>query len=304
LLFFFFSVHLKIHIPTIKHNHKHTKTKYIHVFHPKVVHSDHSSVQFLHSRRDPNIGSNGGYPQPLVNLQEHQPELRITEEEFMKWRQEQLRKALEEQKRVQEEQNNNPDSDNEGEDESYDGKKYEDVDETAVDEEYTNDLYKKHKANKANSSSGRKELLKHNNHNYNQDFGASNADKTYANYAMRATSKRKTPKTPQYIQSGLKRPRKNAQKQYGFVAQPDSQASNVQLQYLNVDPTVLDPTYYSTLPRDQTEMNGSDDQDEIYSGLMSRKYNKKTADKSRLLGDINYNRKTQTKLFASRRKDQ
>ena len=110
----------------MKHNHKHVKTKYIHIFHPKVIHSDHSSVQFLHSRRDPNVGLiNGGYPQPLTNLNEHQPELRITEEEFMKWRQDQLRKARDEQNRVQDERENNPDPDEISDD--YDSKKYDDV---------------------------------------------------------------------------------------------------------------------------------------------------------------------------------
>lgn len=259
----------------------------------------------MHSRRDPNIGLiNGGYPQPLVNLKEHQPELRITEEEFTKWRQDQLKKALEEQKRVQAEQENNPDPDDDGDDEVYDGKKFEDVQEDG-EENYTDELYKKHKANKANSSSGRKQSSKHKNHNYNQDFEASNSDKHYANYAnypTRSTQKRKSPKPSQAVQSGYNRSRKNTQRPYGFVAQPDSQASNIQLQYQNVDPTVLDPTFYSTLPRDQS-MDASDHQDDIYSGLLSKKYNKKIADKSKLLGDINYNRKTQTKLFASRRND-
>lgn len=257
----------------------------------------------MHSRRDPNIGLvNGGYPQPLVNLNDHQPELRITEAEFMKWRQEQLRKALEERKRHQQEQENNPDPDGDEDDEMYDAKKYENEDEGG-DENYTDELYKKHKANKANSSSGRKESSKHKNHNYNQDFEASNSDKHYANYPSRTTNKRKAPKPSQTAQTTYNRSRKNSQKPYGFVAQPDTQASNVQLQYQNVDPTVLDPTFYSTLPRDQA-MDASDHQDDIYSGLLSKKYNKKTADQSRLLGDINYNRKTQTKLFASRRRDQ
>jgi hypothetical protein len=247
--------------------------------------------------------TNGGYPQPSVNFQEHQPELRITEEEFMKWRQEQLRKALEARKRIQDEQKrNDPDSDEDVEDENLDGKKYEDVD-ADEEESYTDELYKKHKANKANSSSGRKESSKHKNHKYNQDFEASNSDKSYTNYSPRVSATKKPKKPSQVVQFNNNRSRKNSQKPYGFVAQPDPQASNIQLQYQNADPTILDPTFYSTLPRDQ-EMNASDHQDDIYSGLMSKKFNKKTSEKSRLLGDINYNRKTQTKLFASRRTDQ
>lgn len=293
MFLFCFSVHLKIHIPEIKHSHKHTKTKYIHIFHPKVIHSDHSSIKFLHSRRDPNIGStviNGGYPQPLVNLNEHQPELRITEEEFKKWRQEQVRKALDERKRVQDERDsNNADSDDDSEDDNYDPK------DDDTDEKYNEDLYKKHKANKANSA-GRKEPVKHRNHNYNQDFEASNSDKHYTNYSTRTSSRRKPPQMEYYNRS-----RKNTQRPYGS-AQPDAQASNVQLQYQNVDPTILDPTLYSTIPDQATA--GSERQDDIYSGLMTRKYNKKIVDKSKLLADINYNRKAQTKLFASRRRDE
>jgi hypothetical protein len=288
---FCFSVHLKIHIPEIKHSHKHTKTKYIHIYHPKVVHSDHSSVQFLHSRRDPNIGLvNGGYPQPLVNLNEHQPELRITEEEFRKWRAEQVRKALDERKRVQEERENNADVDDAVDDENYEAK-----DDEIRDESYNDDLYRKHKANKANSS-GRREPSKHRNHNYNQDFEASNSDKHYTNYSTRSSSRRKPPPV------SYNRSRKNTQRPYGSPQQPDAQASNIQLQYQNVDPTVLDPTFYSTIP-DQTPAS-TDQQDDIYSGLLSKKFNKKIVDKSRLLADINYNRKTQTKLFASRRRDE
>lgn len=301
MLLFCFSVHLKIHIPELKHNHKHTKTKYIHIFHPKVVHTDQSSVEFLHSRRDPNVGLiNGGYPQPLVNLNGRQPELRITEEEFMKWRQDQLKKAFKEAKRTPQDQENNSEPDEEGDDDIYVGKKYEEDDEG--DENHTDDLYKKHKANKANSSSGRKES-QHKNHNYNQDFEASNSNRHYANYPSRTSNKRKATRPSKTAYTGKSRVNKNTIRPYGFVSQPSPQASNIELQYQHVDPTVLDPSFYSTLPRDQA-MDASDHQDDIYSGLLAKKFNKNTVDRSKLLGDINYNRKTQTKIYASKRKDQ
>lgn len=240
----------------------------------------------------------------MVNLNGRQPELRITEEEFMKWRQDQLKKALEERKRNQEDQEdqeNNSEPDEEGDDDIYEGKKFHDVDE--ADENYTDDLYKKHKANKANSSSGRKESSKHKNHNYNQDFEASNSNRHYTNFPSRTSNKRKTSRPSQAFQKVNSRVIQNTQRPYGFVSQPDPQASNIELQYQHVDPTVLDPTFYSTLPRDQA-MDASDKQDDIYSGLLVKKFNKKTVDRSKLLGDINYNRKTQTKLYALKRKDQ
>lgn len=287
---FAFSVHLKIHMPDIVQKHRHVKTKYIHVYHPKVIHTDHSSLQFLHARNDPNIGLiNGGYPQPLINYNKAQPELRITEEEFLKWRQEQLRKAADQRTRHQEDQQHNQ------EDEDKDNV---DANEAVDDEKYTQDLFKKHKANKANSSTYQRDAVKHRNHNYNQDYEASNSDKAYANYPNRSTKKRKTPKPSQAVHHAAERPRKTKPKPYGFVSQQFAEPSNVELKFS--DPTDLDPTYYTTLPKDQ---NGaaSDNQDEIYSGLLSARYNKKTADKSRLLADINYNRKQQTKIFTNKR---
>lgn len=275
-------------MPDILQKHRHVKTKYIHVYHPKVIHSDHSSLQFLHSRNDPNIGLiNGGFPQPLINLNKAQPELRITEEEFLKWRQEQLRKAAEQRKQHQEDQQEI------GEDEN-------DADE-GDDEKFTDDLYKKHKANKANSSSYRKDSPKHKNHNYNQDFEASTADQAYANYhPTRSTKKRKWPKPSQAVRQAAERPRKTKPKPYGFINQQYAQPSNTEPQFHIPDPTALDPAYYTTLSKDQVG-DASDNQDEIYSGLLSMRYNKKTADKSRLLADINYNRKQQTKIFSNRR---
>lgn len=276
-------------MPDIVQKHRHIKTKYIHVYHPKVIHSDHSSLQFLHARNDPNIGLiNGGYHQPLINLNKARPELRITEKEFLKWRQEQLKKAEDERTRYQEDKNSQEAEDEENVEEN----------EAVDDEKYTEDLYKKHKANKANSSTYQRDAVKHRNHNYNQDYEASNSDKSYANHPTRSTKKRKTPKPLQAVHQAAERPRKTKPKPYGFVSQQFAEPTNVELKFS--DPTALDPTYYSTLPKDQTGVS-TDNQDEIYSGLLSARYNKKTADKSRLLADINYNRKQQTKIFANRR---
>lgn len=281
-------------MPDIIHKHKHVKTKLVHVFHPKAVHSDHSSIQFLHSRKDPNNRfAQGGYVQPMINFN-HKPELRITEAEFQKWRQDQYRKALEERIRVQEEQNQNePDDDNEN---NFHETKSEEEEKEEEDE-----LYKRHKANKANSSSSQRESSKHGNHNYNPDYEASNSDKTYANYPSRSRkTKKKKPSKPSPAAQMAERPRKKTHKHYGFVKQHEAEpeASNISPHIYVMDQTDVDPAYYSTLPKDQMTA-ASDNQDDIYSGLMSTRYTKLTADKSKLLGDINYNRKKQTKVAAS-----
>jgi hypothetical protein len=281
-------------VPEVLHRHKHIKTKFVHVFHPKVVHHDHSSIQFLHSRRDPNVAGNagivnGGYPQPLINM--NKPELRITEDEFNKWRKEQMKKIYEDRKRQYEQDQRGNEADDEEEDE-------EEVDEPKKLETEETELYKKHKANKANSSRG---SSKHKNHNYsqNQDFEASNSDKTYANYPSRQKTKKKSPKASPAGQSNGERSRKKQppsayRQQYGYVNLHEAQASNVRPQYFNMDPTSVDPSYYSTIPKDASAA-ASDNQDEIYSGLLSTKYTRLTADKSKLLGDLNYNRKQQAK---------
>jgi hypothetical protein len=280
-------------MPDIVQKHRHVKTKYIHVYHPKVLHSDHST--YVHSRHDPNVGLvNGGYPQPLVNLNKHKPELRITEEEFLKWRQEQVQKALEKRQKHQEDQQLQSDA------EDDDGDVFNtqtDLNE-GEDEKYTDQLYKKHKANKENSSNYRKESSKHKNHNYNQDFQASNSDKTVAKVPARSPSKRKPSKASQAVRQTSDRPRKNPPKSYGLVNQQFAEPSNIQPQIYNEDQTMFDPTYYSTLPKDQTA-DGTDQQDDIYSGLLSSRFNQRTADKSKILAEINYNRKQQTKIYNS-----
>lgn len=283
-------------MPNVVHKHKHVKTKFIHVFHPKVVHTDHSSVHFLHSRKDPNMGLiNGGYPQPLVNLSPR-PELRITEEEFNKWRQEHFRKALEERKRHQED-HNQLEPDDEDNDDGFHEPPVDEVDDD-------NDVYKKRKIN---SSSDRKQLTKHENHNYNQDYEATNSDKTYTNYPGRKTNKKKPFRSSAPVHETMHRPRnqprKKQLKQFGFVRQNEAEASNVNPHFYKIEATGDDPNYYSTLPKDQ-DAEASDNEDEIYSGLLSARYNKRIEDKSKLLADINYNRKKQAKADILRRRSE
>lgn len=281
-------------MPEIHQRHKHVKTKYIHVYHPKKVHSDHS---YLHARHDPNIGLlNGGYPQPLVNINNRKPELRITEDEFLKWQQDQAKKALDDRRKFQDEQSNQNDNE-EDDNSSFDTQG--DVSE-GEEEKFTDELYKKHKANKANSSY--RNSSKHKNHNYNQDYEASNTDKNYAKYPSRNTNKKQTYRPVSAVQLAAERPRKSSQqKPYrGFQRHQNVEASNLQPQfYIAAEaPTSADPTYYSTIPKDQIS-EGTDNQDDIYSGLLSARYNKSVVDKSKLLADINYNRKKQNKIVTS-----
>lgn len=234
---------------------------------------------------------NSGYPQPVVN-QRPKTELRITEEEFNKWREEQFQKALEEQRRLQEAQNETDD------DEEND---YNDDKKDTKDDYQEEDLYKKHKANKANSTLGRRETPKHKNHNYHQSYEATNYEKTYASRPSESVDKKKSPqrRPPQNIRKPVEAPRKQPQA-YGFVRNTDIEAANSENkpQYHNHDPTTSDPTFYTTIPKDQSA-SASNQQDDIYSGLLSNRYDKKTVSKSKLLANINYNRKKQTKAIAA-----
>lgn len=319
------SVHLKIHVPDVVHKHKHLKTKYVHVYHPKVVHSDHgSSVEFLHSRRDPNVDIvNGGYPQTLINLNRN-PELRISEDDFNKWRQEQLRKAWEKKRKAQ---YDDDDAGYERDDEAELEDEDEDEDET---------LHKKHRFTRVNSPPGRKESSKHKNHNYQQDYEATNADQAYAKYPSRhANKKQKFKPSVQVEHPASERKRKTKPKNHGsyqHYTHHDAEASNLQPQIAEetyptpqpqksqqppqkvpgptqFDPhhklpgptqfgsAQFDPTYYSTIPRDQETQPSK--QDEIYSGLIAADFDKKTASKTKMLADMNYLRKKQTKAAST-----
>lgn len=295
----FCSVHLKIHVPDVVHKHKHVKTKYVHVFHPKVINTDHhSSIQYLHSRHDPNIGLiNGGYPQPLLNLKPSSTsEYRISEDDFFKWRREQQRRAQEKrrhhQQQQQQQQKHNDDDD------------YEDNGTVADDEEeqssYDEELYKKHKYNKSNSASlNQRKESKQKNHNYAGDDDSSNSDKVYNNYSNLRSKPGKKQRRPQF------RPSTEDEKQYRVygVSNVDAESSNIEAQFLSHDPTAIDPGYYSTLPKNFKNAPQTN-QDDIYSGLLAKKYNREIADKSKLLADINYSRKEQTRNLIQRRKSQ
>lgn len=264
----------------------------MHVYHPKVVHTDHhSSIKFLHSRHDPNVGLiNGGYPQPLLNLNPSS-EYRINEEDFFKWRREQQRRAQEKRRHLQQQHKQNK--------KSHDYDEYEDNGAAEDDSEddqpnYDEELYKKHKANKSSSSGYRKES-KHKNHSYSDhdDYDSSNSDKAY--------SRGKPDKKQRRPSSRLSVEEDNAKKYriYG-VSNVDAESSNIEPQFLSHDPTAIDPGYYSTLPKNPLNVPPSN-QDDIYSGLLAKKYNKEITGKSKLLADINYSRKQQTKNLTQRK---
>lgn len=275
----------------------------MHVFHPKVIHSDRpSSIQFLHSRHDPNIGLiNGGYPQPLLNLSPSTSnEYRISEDDFFKWRREQQRRAQEKRRQLQQQQKNHRDDDDDYDDNTG---RNDDDNEEEEQPNYDEELYKKHKANKSNSASNKnqqKKESKHKNHNYPSDYDSSNSDKVYSNYSRGKSSNKKQQqqRRPQFKLS----PEDELAKKYRVygVSNVDAESSNIEPQYLSHDPTAIDPGYYSTLPKNLQNVPPTN-QDDIYSGLLTRKINKEIADKSKLLADINYSRKQQTKNLIQKR---
>ncbi|KAG5674594.1 hypothetical protein PVAND_004548 [Polypedilum vanderplanki] len=134
------------------------------------------------------------------------------------------------------------------------------------------------------------------------DYDSSNADKVYAKHPPNKSNNKKQQHSNR---PSSKRTRPDEFKQYQVygITNVDAESSNVEQQYTNIDPTAIDPGYYSTLPRDVQNVPATN-QDDIYSGLISKKYNKNIEDKSKLLADINYNRKQQTKNLLQRRHGQ
>lgn len=179
--------------------------------------------------------------------------------------------------------------------------------------------------NKGNSSP----TTKHKNHKY-QDHYATSAEKSLHNYSNRHQWSTKQRKPTSHQHSDRTRKTKSSSKSRHKYQQPQlyqSLESQQQPQYLQKqqetssadqqEPTspqylksevssnvsVNDPTFYSTLPKNPP-LNAADHDDDIYSGLLSSKPSKIIAEKSKLLADINYNRKQQTKIFTAQNKIQ
>lgn len=99
------------------------------------------------------------------------------------------------------------------------------------------------------------------------------------------------------------KPKKHHTKNYGFIkpVYEDAEASINHPQYtpLSFNPSAAiintDPGYYKTLPSDHDIGNIEDNQDDIYSGIISNRYNANVKDKTDTLSNMNYNRKQQTK---------
>ena len=99
------------------------------------------------------------------------------------------------------------------------------------------------------------------------------------------------------------KPKKQYSKNYGFVkpVHEDAEASVIRPQYTQyaMNPSAVvtnnDPGYYKTLPSDHDIGKIEDNQDDIYSGLISNRYDSNVKDKTDSLSTINNNRKKQTK---------
>lgn len=202
-----------------------------------------------------------------------------------------MRKAAEKRRELQ--NSYKPDEDDDEPLNDYD----ENGEENQQDVNYEDDLYRKHKANKANSATlNKKEKKKHRNHNYTPEYESSNSEQVYAAPTRKSGKKNSRPVRP--FQRLPDESSKNYET-YG-TSNTDAESTNVHQLYTNFDPTAVDPTYYSTLPKHAAPST----QDDIYSGLMSKKYSKNIADKTKLLADINYTRKQQTKNILQSRKGQ
>jgi hypothetical protein len=206
-------------------------------------------------------------------------EYRISDDDFNKWRQKQQRKAsLKKRRRHQQKQQHHI-----AEDEYDENVNREEEEEE--EENYDSNLFNRHRTNKA--APNKKEHKS--NKNYSFEYDSSNSDdKVYAKHPSRKVNSNKKQRRPSRPSKRTKSELLKKYHVYG-IANVDAETS-----YSSIDPTAIDPGYYSTLPHDVPSVPSSN-QDDIYSGLMSKKYNKNIQDKSKLLADINYNRKQQTK---------
>lgn len=242
--------------------------------------------------------------------------MKFTANDFYRWRQDQAKKSITDHHNKR---NVKPSIyDNEDDDDDDDNRNVNDLnrdlddDELDESERYSSsnhdNLYNGGQQFKGNSSP------KHKNHKYHQQdhYAASSAEKSYANYSNRHqwSNKRKPTKqqsTPHQYQNNRTRKTKSNSKSRHKNQQPQlyTLETQQQPQYLKTevrpDVDVNDPTFYSTLPKN---LNLADHDDDIYSGLLSMKPSKTIADKSKLLADINYNRKQQTKIFTAQNKFQ
>lgn len=279
------------------------KTKFIHVYHPKVIDASHqSSSPYLLHRKDPTYQLvNGGYPQPLVKSHD----VTLTADDYHRWRRDQMKKAIEHQKRnaqpIYEEREVEEADEEENDDDNHDKQRDVQDEDRFEGERYTDQLFRKQKANKANVNL-KNQPEKHRNHKYHQDYETSSAEKGYANYSNRQQwNRRKPTKQSSSYQNDRPRKTKPSTKSRHRYQQPLTMESHIQPQFLKTetrpDTDESDPMFYSTLPRDQ--QFAASDHDDIYSGLLSRKPSRIIVDKSKLLGDINYNRKQQTKIFTA-----
>ena len=87
---------------------------------------------------------------------------------------------------------------------------------------------------------------------------------------------------------------------YGYakpIAVYDQYRGEASNQHFSVEPTAIDPGYYSTLPNDQEIEKMTGKEDEIYSGLLTMENKKYIGDKTRMLKNMNNNRKRRIVKF-------
>ena len=273
-------------MPELINKHTHTKTKFIHLFHPKKIHIKVPS-HHGHSRKDPNMQMikelhAGFIPSQMTAHILDAPKL-LTKEEFNRWRENELTKARQAEKQAHPQKDLiEKDTDD-----------YESGSEDEEDSEEDNDSYKNsYKSSKNSHSSSSKKKATHNDkkpmkHNRKHKSQHQSHQSSMNRNVYRApefpTGRKLNYQDITVHPNGYSYP-----KPIAVYDHYSGEASNT---HFSVEPTAIDPGYYSTLPNDQEIQKMTGREDEIYSGLLTMQNKKHIGDKTRMLKTMNKNRK-------------
>lgn len=250
--------------------HTHTKTKYIHLFHPKKL---HSHVKFLHARTDPTFKYHEGIPLEYSGVPQ----------QYGPWSTVHALKGYEQPIIMDEPKlmTVGPVVD-EYEDEI---EEEEDGDSFEEEDHGSNDRYvpPSHSKRKIPKKTNRMENKKR------ETFPK--PTRTARNHPK--PSQNHSPQSNFDFNSNF---HQSDVKNYGFIkpihedTTYSAQASKVNNQYFKMNPTSVDPSYYTTLPDEKEIDKMTGKEDEIYSGLLTNKFPKEVKAKARIIKTLNSNR--------------
>lgn len=276
-------------MPELINKHTHTKTKFIHLFHPKKIHIKVPTHHHGHARKDPSMQMikelhAGFIPSQMTTHILDAPKL-LTKEEFNRWRENELVKAKQNDKKAQHQKDMiEKDTDD-----------YESGSEDSESEsEEDDDSYKNaYKSSKNSHSSSSKKKATHNDHKKPMKH---NRKQKSHHQSHQSSTNRNVYRAPEFP-TGKNQNYKDITvhpRGYGYakpIAVYDNYNGEASNQHFSVEPTAIDPGYYSTLPNDQEIERMSGMEDDIYSGIMTMQNLKHIGDKTRLLKNMNHNRK-------------